>query len=86
MKPREHKTVLTRILAYAQEVGWTFVSCDEAEQRRGISRDQRPVVGSQKGSLFFDDALDAKVREFNPIYSDVEGALLGSFKHLHTDI
>ena len=40
MKPREHKTVLTRILAYAQEVGWTFVSCDEAEQRRGISRDQ----------------------------------------------
>ena len=38
MKPREHKTVLTRILAYAQEVGWTFVSRDEAEQGRGISR------------------------------------------------
>lgn len=38
MKPREHKTVLARILAYAQEVGWTFVSRDEAEQRRGISR------------------------------------------------
>jgi len=38
------------------------------------------------GSLFFDDLLDAKVREFNPRYAEAEGALLGRFRHLHTDI
>jgi type I restriction enzyme R subunit len=37
-------------------------------------------------SLFFDDVLDAKVREFNPRYAEAEGALLGQFRHLHTDI
>ena len=34
-KPGEHKTVQARILAYAQEIGWTFVSRKEAERRRG---------------------------------------------------
>ena len=28
--PGEHKTVQSRILAYAQEIGWTFVPRDEA--------------------------------------------------------
>ncbi len=37
-------------------------------------------------SLFFDALLDAKVREFNPRYAEAEGALLGQFRHLHTDI
>ena len=37
-------------------------------------------------SLFFDDLLDTKLREFNPRYLDAEGALLGQFRHLHTDI
>ena len=35
MKPGEHKTVQARILAYAQEIGWAFVSREEAEERRG---------------------------------------------------
>lgn len=42
---------------------------------------RRPNAG-----LFFDDLLDAKVREFNPRYAEAEGALLGQFRHLHTDI
>jgi type I restriction enzyme R subunit len=33
--PGEHKTVQARILAYAQEIGWTYVSREEAERRRG---------------------------------------------------
>ncbi len=33
-KPGEHKTVQPRILAYAQEIGWTYVPRDEAERRR----------------------------------------------------
>jgi len=84
--PGEHKTVQARILAYAQEIGWTFVSRQEAELRRGIGSlkgEERNVKG---GSLFFDDLLDAKVRAFNPCYAEAEGALLGTFKHLHTDI
>jgi hypothetical protein len=36
--PTEHKTVQARILAYAEAIGWTFVSQKEAEQRRGLAR------------------------------------------------
>jgi len=32
-KPGEHKTIQSRILKYAQEIGWTFVPRAEAEQR-----------------------------------------------------
>ena len=35
-KPGEHKTVQARILAYAQESGWTSVPRAEAERRRGF--------------------------------------------------
>jgi type I restriction enzyme R subunit len=81
--PSEHKTVQARILEYAEAVGWTFVSQKEAEKRRGIG-DSKLEIG--KGSLFFEDLLDAKVREFNPRYAEAEGALPGKFRHLHTDI
>lgn len=33
--PTEHKTVQARILAYAQKIGWTYVSREEAERRCG---------------------------------------------------
>lgn len=33
--PGEHKTVQARILEYAEAIGWTIVSREEAEQRRG---------------------------------------------------
>ena len=36
MKPGEHKTVQARILSYAEAIGWTFVSREEAEKRRGF--------------------------------------------------
>jgi type I restriction enzyme R subunit len=107
-KPTEHKTVQARILAYAEEIGWTIVSREEAERRRGFEP-QMAQMGTDeesqenhlrksaksavhrfsdgKGlSLFFDDLLDAKVREFNPRYAEAEGALLGQFRHLHSDI
>ena len=71
-KPTEHKTVQDRILAYAEAIGWAFVSQKEAEKRRGIG-DSKLEIG--KGSLFFEDLLDAKVREFNPRYAEAEGRL-----------
>jgi type I restriction enzyme R subunit len=84
--PGEHKTVQARILAYAEAIGWTFVSREEAEQRRGFDPEVPPADRAKNRSLFFDDLLDAKVREFNPRYAEAEGALLGQFRHLHTDI
>jgi type I restriction enzyme R subunit len=84
--PGEHKTVQARILAYAEAIGWTIVSREEAEQRRGVERMKDEGGRMKGGSLFFDDLLDAKVREFNPRYAEAEGALLGLFRHLHTDI
>ena len=90
-KPGEHKTVQARILEYAEAIGWTIVSREEAEKRRGGI--PAPLGGKDGGwktpaplSLFFDDLLDAKVREFNPRYAEAEGALFGIFKQLHTDI
>ena len=80
--PTEHKTVQSRILAYAQEIGWTFVPRTEAESRRGATG-----KGSKSPpSLFFDDLLDAKIRAFNPRYTDAKSALPGKFRHLPTDV
>ena len=39
MKPGEHKTVQARVLGYAEAVGWTFVSREEAERRRGFDQE-----------------------------------------------
>ena len=62
------------------------MSREEAERRRGFDS-VVPVEDRARGrSLFFDDLLDAKVRVFNPCYYEAEGALLGQFRHLHSDI
>ncbi|MCB1903337.1 MAG: HsdR family type I site-specific deoxyribonuclease, partial [Gammaproteobacteria bacterium] len=82
----EHKTVQARILAYAEAIGWTFVAREEAEQRRRFDPNVPSKDRAKGRSLFFDDLLDAKVREFNPRYAEAEGALLGRFRHLHADI
>ncbi len=86
MKPGEHKTVQARILEYADEIGWSFVSREEAEQRRDFDPDVDLKDRAKGVSLFFDDLLDDKVREFNPRYAEAEGALLGKFRHFHVDI
>ncbi|RLA51719.1 MAG: type I restriction endonuclease subunit R [Gammaproteobacteria bacterium] len=85
-KPGEHKTVQARILEYAEAIGWTFVPRKEAEQQRGFDSDTPPKDRAKGRSLFFDNLLDAKVREFNPRYTEAKGALLGQFRHLHADI
>ncbi|NTW84281.1 MAG: HsdR family type I site-specific deoxyribonuclease [Chlorobiaceae bacterium] len=102
--PSEHKTVQSRILEYAEEIGWSVVSREEAEKRRGFQRgagfptrysigDKEQENGGQECppsvqtlSLYFDDLLDVKVREFNPRYAEAEGALPGQFRHFHADI
>ena len=56
--PGENKTVKSRILAYAQEIGWTYVPRAEAEARRGFDPDgAKPQERTRKASLFFGDLL-----------------------------
>ena len=87
MKPSEHKTVQSRILKYARDIGWTFVARAAAEQRRGFDPDSatsEEKVG--RASLYFFDLLDQKVREFNPNYSSSATILLSRFLNLRSDI
>jgi type I restriction enzyme R subunit len=86
-KPGEHKTVQARILKYAQEIGWTYVSREEAEARRGFDSDAAtPEDRARPSSLYFGDLLHAKVREFNPKYQAAEGAVVGELQRLRSDI
>jgi hypothetical protein len=76
--PGEHKTFQARILEYAEVIGWTIVSREEAEQRRGIDPDMPHADRARNQSLFFDDLLDAKVREFKPRYAEAKGSWANS--------
>jgi type I restriction enzyme, R subunit len=85
--PGEHKTVQARILEYAQEIGWTFVPRAEAEERRRFNPEGgTPAERAAKASLYFDDLLYEKVREFNPNYAEQEGTLVGQLRHLQPTI
>ena len=80
--PSEQKTVQARIIAYVQEIGWMFVTREEAEERRGFDPEVPPADRARNRSLFFDDLLDTKVREFNPRYAEAHrttGGDLGNF-------
>jgi type I restriction enzyme R subunit len=86
-KPGEHKTVQARILAYAQQIGWTYVPRGEAERRRGFDRSKAtPAEQAADASPYLDDLLDSQLRKLNPKYVDGPGALVGDLRRLHADI
>jgi type I restriction enzyme R subunit len=84
--PGERKTVQSRILQYAAEIGWTFVPRDEAERRRGFDPAVPVAERARNASLFFDDQLGAAVEAFNPRYEGAPGALAGILSKLHPTI
>ena len=84
--PSEHKTVQARILAYATSIGWALVPREEAEQRRQFDPTLPPADRPKNRTLFFDDLLDAKVREFNPRYTEPLDTLLTRFRNFPTNI
>ncbi|HYJ89397.1 MAG TPA: hypothetical protein VEW46_25270 [Pyrinomonadaceae bacterium] len=47
-RPGEHKTVQTRILHYAEEIGWRYVPRVEAEARRGFDSDGSTGTGKAR--------------------------------------
>jgi type I restriction enzyme R subunit len=86
-KPGENKTVQSRILTYAQEIGWKLVSRNEAEARRGFHNHNGNLQEkAQQASLYFNDILDQKVRQFNPKYSEAQGVLITQLSNLTADI
>ncbi len=85
-KPTEHKTVQARLLAYAQEIGWTYVPRADAEARSGFDPEgATQEERARSASLFFGDLLYARVCAFNPQYREAEGALVGEFQRLRAD-
>jgi type I restriction enzyme, R subunit len=87
LKPGEHKTVQARILRYAEEIGWIFVPRAEAEKRRGFDPSAiSPQDKSRSASLFFNDLLYQKVKLFNPLYAETEGALAAQLRRLSANI
>jgi len=84
--PTEHKTVQSRILHYAQEIGWQFVPRMEAEKRRGFCTSGSDKERAAGASLFFNDLLYQKVREFNPKYTEPSGALISRLHYFQTNI
>ncbi|MGI9067219.1 MAG: type I restriction endonuclease [Pyrinomonadaceae bacterium] len=83
----EHKTVQARILHYAQQIGWRYVARAEGETRRGFDSDGTTAQDSARSaSLYFGDLLHSQVLAFNPKYKEAEGALIGTFQRLNSDI
>ena len=75
--PGEHKTVQARILTYAQEIGWTYVSRAEAEGRRGFDPDGTTSEDrARTASLYFGDLrhqlMTAQIRVQDLILSNLE--------------
>lgn len=84
--PGEHKTVQARILEYAQDIGWTYVPRGEAERRRRFNpHAANPSEAAKSATLYFNDLLYSKVREFNPRYNEAAGILLGDLQRLQTN-
>jgi len=84
--PGEHKTVQSRILHYAVEIGWTFVPRDEAERRRGFDTKSPVAERARTASLLFPDVLADRVRAFNPRYEGEPAALTGVLSRIHATI
>ncbi|MBN1339802.1 MAG: type I restriction endonuclease subunit R [Bacteroidales bacterium] len=76
-KPTEHKSVQSRILQYATDIEWVYISRTEAEQRRefnakGISSREK----AKNASRFFNDILYCKVKKFNPKFTESKEELI----------
>jgi len=58
MKPTEKESVQERIMKYAIEAGWRYITRAESDERRGSDL-------SYKSELYHRDVLNTKLREFN---------------------
>ena len=83
----EHTTVQSRILRYAQEIGWRYVPRAGAEDRRSFDQDGATAGDrARTATPYFGDLLHAQVLAFNPKYKEAEGGLVGQLERLNADI
>ena len=83
-KPTEHKSVQARILKYAFEIGWNIIPRTEAEKRRGFYPETS--IKTNNASLYFEDVLFEKIKEFNPKYTEEPSRLIEKFNLLKSNI
>lgn len=75
--PTEKKSVQYPITVYATDIGWHYVSREEAEKIRHFNASALIHKEQARGaSLFFDDILFEKVRRFNPGYEPRKDELI----------
>jgi len=85
--PTEHRSVQSRIIKYAEEIGWSFVPRTEAEIKRGFSEELHNIQDKAKNAnLYFADILHQRVKEFNPLFSETKTELIRKFNLLQTNI
>lgn len=83
----ERTAVQNPILKYAQDLGWDIVSRADAESKRGFSASGITAQErSRNASLFFDDTLYKKAREFNPKLEDTKEELVRKLSILQSSI
>ena len=78
--PGEYKTVQARILAYAQEVGWTYVPQDQAERRRGFSFHLDPFREDGERKMMAHQLMNAqtRVRDLDWSHLSMDGVATGT--------
>lgn len=81
-QPTEHKTVQARILQYAQDIGWSFVSQSQAEEMRNFAAGGHDIKERcRTASLYFEDTLYQKVKEFHRINCIFRGDSIPSHRN-----
>lgn len=60
--PTEYKTVQSRILAYAQEIGWTYLPCEEAERRQRFLPHPNPLPEDGAREMMEHQLMTAQIR------------------------
>lgn len=61
-RPTEYKTVQSRILAYALEIGWTYVPCEEAERRRRFLHRPNLLPADKAREMMEHQLMTAQIR------------------------
>src|SRR3989339_2117204 len=73
----ERTAVQKPILKYAQDLGWEIISRPDAEVKRGFDTSAVSIQDrARNASLFFDDILYQKARQFNPKLEDTKEELV----------
>ena len=83
----ERTAVQKPILKYAQDLGWEIISRPDAEVKRGFDTSAVSIQDrARNASLFFDDILYQKARQFNPKLEDTKEELVRKLSILPNNI